>query len=71
LGFGVVLLHPGGAFFGTSTNVFLLGKAEMAVEIRQVFRRRVATFGGFAVSGAICTEARTARRAVPPIHLLM
>ena len=32
------LLHPSGAFFsGSRTNVFLFGKAETAVETRQVF----------------------------------
>jgi hypothetical protein len=34
--FGGLLLHLGGAFFGTCTNVFLFSKAEIAVETRQV-----------------------------------
>jgi hypothetical protein len=32
-------LHLRGALFGSRTNVFLLGKAEIAVETRQVFYR--------------------------------
>jgi len=56
-----MLLHLSRASFGTRTNVFLLDKAETAVETRQVFRRAGTRHSGWPSSVRIPAAKRNRR----------